>query len=146
MAIFEGQVFFESLGYTSTDNYIWQGIVNLHPNYQNLLSIFQSYFGLNARQDIDKIYINKADLPSLIPGANNTTESLLCGLLLQIQKYESTSEKSLINITRLPRQFIKNKSVNLAKDTLIIDLYVKPQYQYGISIIEPSYPLSPNNF
>lgn len=146
MTIVDGMAQFLSPSPGSIDNLIFQGIDSKYPNYQELLSTFQSLFGVDARQDSSRIYINKANLPLLTSQADNTAESLLISLLLQNQKYESTSERSLMVITRLFSQFIKNKNANLVKDILLIDLYAKPRYQYGISIIEPIHPLSPSDF
>ncbi|MEH2243387.1 hypothetical protein [Nostoc sp.] len=45
----------------------------------------QEVFGADAVQTATTITITKANLPRLTPGANNTAESLLTGIILQSQ-------------------------------------------------------------
>ena len=41
-------------------------------------------FGSNASQSVNLLTINKADLPLLTPSSNNTADSLLVAILLQV--------------------------------------------------------------
>lgn len=43
----------------------------------------QQVFGASATQTATTVTINKADLPTLTPSANNTAESLLIAILLE---------------------------------------------------------------
>ena len=68
-------------------------------NYYKYDSSFVRFFGLNARQNANSLFINKSDLPLLTARLFNTAESLLIAILLQVEKYESNSITSNIVVT-----------------------------------------------
>lgn len=146
MAILEGQSQFSSPQPSSIDSFVWQGSDTRYPDYQQLLTTFQSYFGINASQDATYLYINKFDFPLLLAQANSQAESLLVILLLHIQKYEGISDSRKIDITKMLREIVDTPRGKIIRDALLIDLYANPHYQYGLSIIEPDSLLSIKDF
>lgn len=109
-------------------------------NFQDYLSSFARFFGVNARQDASKIYIQKADLPNLDLLLDNSAESLLVALLLRAMLYESNSLISTVHIFIFNKYFINNLLIT----NLVLELY--------LPIIDPLTPTEnlpsfvPNSF
>lgn len=121
-------------------------------NYQIYQSSFVRFFGEGFKQDSSKIYIQKNSLPLLTLSNNNTAESLLVALLLQIKQYESNSLISLATVEIFSQNFISsNNDSHLILTTLLLKLYVRVTYvsapnpELGNQIINSS-PINPNQF
>ncbi len=95
-------------------------------NYHPYQSRFARFFGVGARQDASKLYIQKADL-GLALAANNTAESILVALLLQVLKYESNSLLSDVYIY-IFQQYFETVSQPIAVSNLVINLNNKIVY------------------
>lgn len=102
----------------NVNNAITTSIINVFPinTLINHQSVFQSIFGINARQDINQITIKKSDLIGLSPIASNTAESLLVGIIVNSLRIGVVNEK--INIT-LWGKYIDDEKSN---HQIIIDL------------------------
>lgn len=86
------------------------------------------FFGLNARQPITHLYIQKADLPGLSPLATNTAESLLVALLLRVNQHESNSLISRVVIDIFNQEFIKISNLSVIQSILLINRYLLVTY------------------
>lgn len=121
-------------------------------NYQNYQSSFTRFFGEGFKQDASKIYIQKSSLMLLTALPNNTAESLLTALLLQVKTYESNSLISNAVIELFSQSLVTKDNETLIQSTLLIKLYKIAATQgnlspnYGGGIIQPSSQLSPNDF
>jgi len=84
-------------------------------NLINRSNSLQIYFGINATQDENNLYINKGDLTGLTPLSNNSAESLLIALLLR--NLDITSESDDLIMVELFDTYI---SGNKIKNTILI--------------------------
>ncbi|MBE9191399.1 hypothetical protein IQ230_13795 [Gloeocapsopsis crepidinum LEGE 06123] len=112
--------------------------------YQDYLSTFSRFFGVNAKQDNNYLYINKADLAALTANANNTAESLLIALLLQIKEYESNSLLSSVVVEYWKTQFIKLQDYSIILNIFVVKLYALVKF-INYESQNASEPITPNN-
>lgn len=120
---------------------ILSGIIFYGSGYQDYLSSHARLFGLNFRQDIKNLYINKSDLPLLIPSKNNTPESLFVAVLLRIIMYEARDITALVNGYVWKTLFVKPFRLT----ELVVEINVPAKYKYvDVEIINASDSLSPN--
>lgn len=112
--------------------------------FQDYLSIFARFFGINTKQTTTHVYINKADLPDLNPKANNTAESLLVALLLREMQYESNFLISRIVIEKYKAEFASLSGKPVIVNTLLIRLYLLLNFINYESQNADS-PITPNN-
>lgn len=146
MAVLAGQIEFSSKNLSVSDYFVYEATDTYYPNYQEFLSTLQACFGINATQDFNNLYINKIDLSFLTAQTDNKAESLLVALLLHIEKYFLKDELDKIEASRLASEFVNRKGALTRQDIILIDLYAKPHYEYGLSVINPATPLSSSDF
>lgn len=70
-----------------------KGLIIKSPTFFNLLSNLQIFFGLNASQDTNFLYIKKADLTDLTPLTNNTAESLFTAIIARLINTVGTNKQ-----------------------------------------------------
>lgn len=97
------------------------------------LSSLARFFGVNARQDLNNIYINKADLIGLEPHSNNTAESLLVALLLRQKDYESNSLISTVYTSLFVSELIDGLGTNnlgnkYIRHILLVQVFARLNY------------------
>lgn len=97
------------------------------------------YFGNNASQDENYLYINKNDLAGLIPSINNTAESLLVALICRL--IGVTDENVDVILANL-------FDVYLANERLTYTILIQTFYAATPAQIELDEPLeiNPNNY
>lgn len=115
--------------------------------YQQYKSSLVRFFGEGARQDTNRLYINKASLPLLTVSSNNRAESLLVALLLQVQREESNDLISRVAIELFKQEFIDGKINTI----LLVYFYKLIVYVTTLNpntnrqIVVPQPMLTPNN-
>lgn len=110
----------------------------------------QQLFGANATQDSQFLYIQKSDLPKLIPSINNRADSLLTALLLQVWDefegllvdelgelivdemgvslgYDQQELYEKLNLRFWRQQFVGGKILK----TFVADIFIKPAISYN---------------
>lgn len=112
-------------------------------NYQSYQSRFARFFGVGARQDAAKLYIQKADL-GLALLTNNTAESILVALLLQVMKYESNNLISRGTVEVFNVEFLISNNLAITRTILVVNLYSFLQTFEQFEILLT--PVTPNNF
>lgn len=118
-------------------------------------------FGKGATQDVNFLTIPKTSLPRLTPTANNTAESLLVGIILQVYQHfegELTAPSEVIirdaqgraityNNSRLyeklvisywKRQYLQEDIRNLILDTFVTDIFISPPTEPGTELLADS--------
>lgn len=95
----------------------------LNSLYQNYLSSFARFFGEGSKQDIAKIYIDKASLPRLTLG-NNTAESIFVALLLQANMFESNSLISKVVVEQFKTSLVSRDNQVYINYAFVIKLYL----------------------
>lgn len=98
--------------------------------FQDYLSNFARFFGINAKQDVNNLHINKADLN--LASTTNTAESLLIAILLQISNKESNLLISDVYIYLFSQQF-ENSLQPLLVFNLVVNLYKKIDYSTSLT-------------
>lgn len=111
--------------------------------YQDYQSRFARFFGENAKQDVNFLYVLKSDL-IISSSINNTAESIFVALMLQILIYESNSEISTVFVEKFSNYLSNKNNIDFVNNNLIIKLYqpiysVNDMYYYDIE-------LTPNSF
>lgn len=91
-------------------------------DFANYYSSFARFFGVNAMQTSTHLTIRKSDLPRLSSLANNTAESLLIALLLQVLIYESNNLISNVYIELYKKELINVNGVNYSSYVLLVRL------------------------
>lgn len=120
-------------------------------SYQNYLSRLARFFGVNAKQDANYLYIQKSDLILLIPRVNNTAESLFIALLLQVEQFESNSLISTVLVELFKQEFVSRNNQVYINSLLLVKLYTSVIYVNRsnpdiANQIMPATPLTPNSF
>lgn len=111
-------------GYFNKVSLISLGLYNLPQSASvNYLQPLNRFFGINARQDATKLYINKSDLQGLTSSSNNTAEAILIAIILRIINFEANSQISGICIVKFKTYFISKNKVNYIVHELIINLF-----------------------
>ncbi|MBE9191441.1 hypothetical protein IQ230_14005 [Gloeocapsopsis crepidinum LEGE 06123] len=114
--------------------------------FQDYLSNFARFFGFNAKQDANYLYIQKNDLAELTPLENNTAESLLAAAILYVMQHESNSLISNIVISYWNTEFlIKSNSIRYQTIQFLIHLYPET-IDSGLSEIEMNRQISSSWF
>lgn len=117
---------------------------------QSYRSRFARFFGVNATQDINNVYIKKSDL-SLTELSNNTAESILVALLLYIAKYESNLIISNVYIY-LFKQYINTDMQPKLISNLVVHLFKEITYATNESeilnnlMVDYTTVVTPNEF
>lgn len=123
-------------------------------HYQNYVPSLATFFGINAKQNEENLYINKSDLIGLSPKLDNTAESLLAALLLRVMKYAS-GQNSRINITQRNLTYAQINSKTYLRFTLDIVGFIPVSYvDIGSDFSELNFEITsessdvftPNNF
>lgn len=109
-------------------------------NYQNYYSYLGYFFGLNARQDKDYLYIYKSDFEDLTLKFNNTGESILVALLLLLIKTISHLGDTRIAVNLWRIEFISNGNQSLKLSILLVEFYDLLIYLDG-ELVEAEQPL-----
>ncbi len=95
----------------------------------NYLTVFQAIFGLQAKQSLSTLIIQKNELIGLTVQANNTAESLLVSVLIRAI---NTETKNKISIYKWNTSFANSKIVNTIIFELLnvltpVDIYELPE-------------------
>lgn len=113
-------------------------------SFQDYLSSFARFFGINARQDATKVYIQKADLPKLNSLINNTVESLFIALLLRAMQFESNDMISRVVIELFKQEFVTINNISMLRSIFVINLRTTAIYFY-LEVIDKDKPITPSN-
>jgi hypothetical protein len=98
-------------------------------NYQAYQSKFARFFGVGAKQDATKLYIQKADLGLTL--GNNTAEAILTALLLQVATKESNYFISRVFVDLFKQEYIKEDTESYIVTILLIKLFAPLTFKYG---------------
>lgn len=111
--------------------------------YQNYLSHFARFFGINSYQTASQLIIQKSELPRLTPSNNNRAKALLIGLLLRVMEYESNDLLSKVSIEIDSIAFVQIDGSPYRRITLSINIFTFPNL-VGREIVNYDTPLTPD--
>lgn len=110
-------------------------------NFNNYSTFFQLIFGVNTIQSSTLLTIKKADLAGIQVISNNTAESLLVALLLQMLAYNNLNNNKLNAY-----KWGSSVSNNILTHTLIIELFNQLSPVNTYEIPEPDNLINPTNY
>lgn len=97
-------------------------------SFVNRLDSLNIYFGINATQDSNYLYIKKSDLTGLTPSLNNKPESLLVAILLKVLSNfpvvdENGIEFDNLNLFRWQNMIIRKNDFYYVRNTIVIETF-----------------------
>lgn len=119
--------------------------------FQDYLSTFARFFGVNAKQDAGELYLNKNDFSQLTPLPDNSAEALLTALLIRVMNYESSPLISKVVIELWKTEFINLNNKKTVNSILLVKLNVLATYVTNANpnisnqINNASSAITPNN-
>lgn len=95
-------------------------------SFVNRLDSLNIFFGVNASQDSDCLYINKSDLIGLTSTSNNQAESLLVAILLKaLSNFPVIDEEGIefdkLNVFRWNDSIVVKNNFYYVRSTLVIE-------------------------
>lgn len=136
--LLEGQLYFNSLIFDVINNFT-DAIKWNSESLINRSTSLALYFGNNAIQDNNYLYIKKSDLIGLTPSINNTAESLLVALINRLINI-TDDYVDVISIRLFDTYINKNKITY----TILIEIFY-PATPEQIELNEPL-EINPNNY